>query len=216
MSYRTQEILRMIIPGLYLIAMVLILFFIGGGWGRIATPEQNTIIDVMKGASNVVVLLLPFLGFVVGYIIECIMSICERLLYWLGIPRPSRMVLKGCKMYLLDNTCWLRRELGVGSTITNDQAGKALQKAKLAIQRQSVETFHDSSILARNILGSQLMLTIYTIYNDDWFPCEFWIMLLLFMLLSIYWYHKNCIYVKYVLSEYEKTIKSSHEIINHD
>ena len=70
MSYRIQEILRMIIPGLYLIAMVLILFLIGGGWGRIATPGQNTIIDLLKGASNVVVLLLPFLGFIVGYIIE--------------------------------------------------------------------------------------------------------------------------------------------------
>ena len=208
MSYRTQEILRMIIPGLYLIAMVLILFFIGGGWWRIATPEQNTIIDVLKGASNVVVLLLPFLGFVVDYIIECIMSICERLLYWFGIPRPSKFVLKGCKMYVLYNTYRIRTELGVGSPITNDKAGKALQKAKLAIQWQSVETFHDSSILARNIMGSQLMLTIYTIYNNDWFPCEFWAMLILLLLLSAYWYHKNCIYVKYVLNEYDKTLKS--------
>ena len=208
MSYRTQEILRMIIPGLYLIAMVLILFLIGGGWGRIATPEQNTIIDLLKGASNVVVLLLPFLGFIVGYIIECIMSICERLLYWFGIPRPSKLVLKGCKMYVLDNTCRIREELGVGSPITNDKAGKALQKAKFAIQRQGVETFHDSSILARNIMGSQLMLTIHTIYNNDWFPCEFWAMLILLLLLSAYWYHKNCIYVKYVLNEYDKTLKS--------
>ena len=211
MSYRTQEILRMIIPGLYLIAMVLILFLTGGGWGRIATLEQNTIIDLLKGASNVVVLLLPFLGFVVGYIIECIMSICERLLYWLGIPRPSKLVLKGCKMYLLNDTCRIRKELGVGNPITNDNAGKALQKAKLAIQRQSVETFHDSSILARNIMGSQLMLTIYTIYNNYWFSCEFWAMLILFLLLCAYWYHKSCIYVKYVLSEYEKTLKSKRQ-----
>ena len=207
MSYRTQEILRMIIPGLYLIAMVLIMFLYRGGWDKIVIQEQNTIIEVLKGASNVVVLLLPFLGFVVGYVIECLMSILERLLYCIKVPRPSKMVLLGCKIYYLDDTCKIRKKLGLRSSITNDKAGKALQIAKLAIQRQNVETFHDSSILARNIMGSQLMLTIYTIYNNGWFPCEFWAMLFLFILLSAYWYHKNCIYAKYVLNEYGKTIK---------
>lgn len=208
MSYRTQEILRMIIPGLYLIAMVLIIFLIGGGWDKIAIQEQNTIIEVLKGASNVVVLLLPFLGFVVGYIIECLMSIFERLLYCIRVPRPSKVVLKGCDMYVLDNINDIRKKLGLKGAITNDKAGKALQRAKLAIQRQSVETFHDSSILARNIMGSQLILVIFTVFNNG--PCsfEFWAMLIMFVMLSAYWYHKNCIYVKYVLSEYGKTIKA--------
>lgn len=207
MSYRTQEILRMIIPGLYLIAMLLILFLYRGGWDKIMIQEQNTIIEVLKGASNVVVLLLPFLGFVVGYVIECLMSIFERLLYCIRVPRPSKVVLKGCDMYVLDNINDIRKKLGLKGAITNDKAGKALQRAKLAIQRQSVETFHDSSILARNIMGSQLMLTLYTTYDEGWFPCEFWAMSVLFLLLSAYWYHKNCIYAKYVLNEYGKTLK---------
>ena len=49
MSYRTQEILRMIIPGLYLIVMLLIIFLYRGGWDKIVIQEQNTIIEVMKG-----------------------------------------------------------------------------------------------------------------------------------------------------------------------
>ena len=50
MSYRTQEILRMIIPGLYLIAMLLILLLIGGEWNVINDTDKKTIIDVLKGA----------------------------------------------------------------------------------------------------------------------------------------------------------------------
>ena len=118
-------------------------------------------------------------------------------------------------MYFLDNIYDIRKKLDLKGAITNDKAGKALQIAKLAIQRQNVETFHDSSILARNIMGSQLMLTIYTTYDNVWVPCEFWAMLFLFLILSAYWYHKNCIYAKYVLNEYGKTLKQSHKIINH-
>ena len=43
MSYRTQEILRMIIPGLYLIAMLLILLLIGGEWNVINDTDKKTI-----------------------------------------------------------------------------------------------------------------------------------------------------------------------------
>ena len=105
MSYRTQEILRMIIPGLYLIAMLLILILIGGEWNVINDTDKKTIVDVLKGASNVVVLLLPFLGFVAGYLIECIMSFGERLLYIIGMRRPSKVVLIGSNLYILGHYC---------------------------------------------------------------------------------------------------------------
>ena len=144
MSYRTQEILRMIIPGLYLIAMLLILLLIGGEWNVINDTNKKTIIDVLKGASNVVVLLLPFLGFVAGYMIECIMSFGERLLYAMGIRRPSKVVLSSSKLYVLGNLETIKKELGIEGEITNKKAGEALQKAKQKIERQTVEMFHDT------------------------------------------------------------------------
>ena len=136
MSYRTQEILRMIIPGLYLIAMLLILILIGGEWNVINDTDKKTIIDVLKGASNVVVLLLPFLGFVAGYLIECIMSFGERLLYIIGMRRPSKVVLIGSNLYILGNLSDIRKELAIEGKITNSKAGEALQKAKQKIERQ--------------------------------------------------------------------------------
>lgn len=208
MSYRIQEILRMIIPGLYLIAMLLILFLIGGGWNRISSTDQVTIIDVLKGASNVVVLLLPFLGFVTGYMIECIMAFVERLLYSTGVRRPSKVILKGSPMYVLDNLVEIKRTLRIGNTCTNEESGEALQKAKQSIERQKVEMFHDTSIMARNILGSQLILAVFTAFYCGLFSVEFLGMVMMLLILGVYWYHRNCIYVKYVLSEYGKTLKT--------
>ncbi len=207
MSYRTQEILRMIIPGLYLIAMLLILILIGGEWNVINDTDKKTIIDVLKGASNVVVLLLPFLGFVAGYLIECIMSFGERLLYIIGMRRPSKVVLIGSNLYILGNLSDIRKELAIEGKITNSKAGEALQKAKQKIERQTVEMFHDTSIMARNIMGSQLILTVFAACYSGLLTHEFYGMLMMLLILSVYWYHRNCIYVKYVLSEFGKTIK---------
>lgn len=207
MSYRTQEILRMIIPGLYLIAMLLIVFLIGGGWNEIEIENRNTIIEVLKGASNVVVLLLPFLGFVAGYVIECIMAFGERLLYVVGVRRPSKVVLMDSKMYVLSNLANIKKELKIDGTITNVKAGNAFQKAKQVIERQKVEMFHDTSIMARNIMGSQLILTVFTAFSSGLLSVEFCGMAVMLLILGIYWYHRNCIYAKYVFSEYGKTIK---------
>ena len=208
MSYRTQEIIRMIIPGLYLIAMLMVIFLVGGGWNNIATKDQDTIIDVLKGASNVVVLLLPFIGFVAGYVVECIMAMVERLLYFIGVRRPSRVVLEGSKKYYLTNLESIKKGLSLEKTMNNQKAGGALQAAKQAIERQKVEMFHDSSILARNIMGSQLILAVFTAFYSGLLSLEFWGMIVILLILSFYWYHRNCIYVKYVFSEYGKAIKT--------
>lgn len=207
MSYRAQEILRMIIPGLYLIAMLLIILLIGGEWNKIDIGNQETIIEVLKGASNVVVLLLPFLGFVMGYLIECLMAFGERLIYKLGIRRPSKVVLKGSSMYELGRLNEIKTDLEVEKTFTNDEAGRSLQRAKQRIDRKSVEMFHDTSIMARNIMGSQLLLTFFTARYSGIASCEFVAMLVALIILMAYWYHRNCVYVKYVFSEYGKVIK---------
>lgn len=208
MSYRTQEILRMIIPGLYLIAMLLILIMIGGGWKDIQDNEMRVIIEELKGVSNVVVLLLPFLGFVAGYLIESIMYFGERLLYKIGLSRPSKLILSGSKIYILDNLATIKTDLGIGEEVSNHIAGEALQIAKQKIDRKDVEMFHDTSIMARNIMGSQLILAVFSACYIGLLTKAFLAMIVLLLIMSVYWYHRNCIYVKYVLSEYGKTIKN--------
>ena len=205
MSYRTQEIIRMIIPGLYLIAMLLILLLIGGGWSEIQKNDMDTVIDVLKGASNVVVLLLPFVGFVVGYMIECLMSFGERLLYTIGVRRPSKVVLMGSKLYALSNLDDIKKNLRL-KKITNAETSKALKQAKQAIDLQKVEIFHDTSVMGRNIMGSQVVLAVFASINRGLLSWESFAMLVMLLVLGIYWYHRNCIYVQYVFSEYGRMI----------
>lgn len=209
MSYKTQEMLKMIIPGLYLIAMLLTVFLTGGGWNEIVKENQNSIIEVLKAASNVAVLLLPFVGYVAGYVIECIMALIERLLYVIGVRRPSKVILMDSKMYVLYNLVNIKKKLEINGTITNAEAGRALQKAKQAIERQKVEMFYVTSIMARNIMGSQLIVTVFAAYYRGLFSSVFCGMAMILLILSIYWYHRNCIYAKYVFSEYGMTITES-------
>ena len=72
MNYRFQDIMKMIIPGLYLMAMILVL----------EISRSDFVIDIskLKDLSAIVVLLIPFVGFVVGYFVECIVSI--QPLFW--------------------------------------------------------------------------------------------------------------------------------------
>ncbi len=207
MSYRTQEILRMIIPGLYLFSMVLIIILIGGWWEKLLADDKKSIMDVLKGASNVVVLLLPFLGFVAGYMIECIMAFLERLFYVLGLGRPSKVVLGGCSIYGLNNLDEIKNKLDLKNKLKNKDTGKALQKAKQLIDSQKVEALHDTSIMARNVMGSQIVVWTFTLFYRGFLSYEFLWMSVMLLILGVYWYHRNCIYVKYVFSEFGKTIK---------
>ena len=89
MNYRFQDIMKMIIPGLYLMAMILVL----------EISRSDFVIDTskLKDLSAIVVLLIPFVGFVVGYFVECITAGLEHVLYALGFRRPSKNILNGLK-----------------------------------------------------------------------------------------------------------------------
>lgn len=87
-------------------------------------------------------------------------------------------------------------------------AGQILQTAKQKIDRESVENFRINSILARNIFGSQIVLTIaysfvaYRFYaNEIW-----WFFLVISIIFLIYWIHHNHMYVKYVFAEYARNL----------
>lgn len=211
MTYRIQDILRLIIPGLYLLGGVFSVILYAN-WADVDKYAIGNVCNFVKDFSPVIILLFPFVGFVAGYFVECIMAIIERIIYFIGIPRPSWIVLNQYTgMYYFEKVYLLRGKSSVKSTV----ARNVLQKAKQSINKELVENFYYNSIMARNIAGSQLIISTYlsvSIKANDWiWLCIAWGVSLLFLL---FWYHHNCVYVKYIFAEYaEKTRESKNPIV---
>lgn len=202
MNYRLQDLIKLIIPGLYVVAFVV-------GWQLLFS--NNTInISMIKDFTSIIVLLIPFVGFIVGYFVECVMSAFEHIFYLLGGRRPSKTILNNglWNLYVLNSTNKIRAKHGISGFITNAKANKILQIAKQSIDREKVEVFRLNSMLARNIFGSQLFLTILYGFASDYFYKDgyFYILLAVSLFFFLYWFHHTHIYVKYVLAEYEKTL----------
>lgn len=202
MNYRLQDIMKMIIPGLYLMALVLGYEFLCSDFD-IDTAK-------LKDLSAIVVLLIPFVGFVVGYFVECITAGLEHGWYALGGRRPSKNILEGSSIYPVadiekNNT---KHQISNGS-ITNDKANEALQAAKQSIPNKDlVEPYRNNAALARNIFGAQLIFTVvYAVLLDAFYTEVYWYLSLVVLLAFLgYWNHHNHVYVKYVLAEYGKSL----------
>ena len=138
------------------------------------------------------------------------MSALEHLFYLLGGRRPSKTIL--CKglwsLYVLNSVSKICSKHRISGTISNAKANEILQIAKQNIEREKVEVFRLNSMLARNIFGSQLFLTILYSFASDYFYKDgyFYISLAVSLLFFLYWFHHTHIYIKYVLAEYEKTL----------
>jgi len=200
MNYRLQDLIKLIIPGLYVVAFVV-------GW-QLLFSNNTTNISKIKDYTSIIVLLIPFWGFIVGYFVECAMSALEHLFYLLGGRRPSKTILsKGLwSLYVLNSVNKICSKHRISGTISNAKANEILQIAKQNIDREKVEVFRLNSMLARNIFGSQLFLTILYGFASDYFYKDdyFYILLAVSLLFFLYWFHHSHIYVKYVLAEYEK------------
>ena len=202
MNYRLQDLIKLIIPGLYVVAFVV-------GW-QLLFSNNSIEMSKIKDVTGILVLLIPFVGFIVGYFLECIMSAIEHLYYFLGGRRPSKTILNdGFRgLYVLNSANKVRNKHNCSKPITNDKANEILQIAKQSIDREKVEVFRLNSMLARNIFGSQLFLTIlYGSVSDSFYKDGyFYALLAVSLLFFLYWFHHTHIYVKYVLAEYGKTI----------
>lgn len=202
MNYRLQDIMKMIIPGLYLMALVL-------GY-NILYSDFDIDTSKLKDLSAIVVLLIPFVGFVVGYFVECITAGLEHGWYTLGWRRPSKNIMDGSSMYPVANIEMIKMKHQItNGSITNDKANEVLQAAKQSIMnKEVVEPYRNNAALARNIFGAQLIFTIFYTIGLDAFYTEVYWYLSLFVLLAFfgYWIHHNNVYVKYVLAEYAKSL----------
>ena len=198
---RLQETLRYITPGLYLLALILLIHF-----------EDIMKDDSIKGTitqfSAIFIVLLPFVGFVLGYFIECLMTLFERLLYCFRLSRPSRIILHGkSKAYSLSED--LRKAILKGADVNdNETANRYQQAAKQIVGSNDVVIRHYyQSIMSRHILGAQLIASIYYLaFAGGWSWFNLLYSAILIALLLYFWYHQNCVYMKYLFAEYGKKL----------
>lgn len=202
MNYRLQDIMKMIIPGLYLMALIL-------GY-EILNSNFDIDTSKWKDLSAMVVLLIPFVGFVLGYFVECVTAGIEHGWYALRWRRPSKNILKGSSKYPVANIEKIKTEHQLTSgKISNDKANEVLQTAKQCIpNKEVVEPYRNNATLARNIFGAQLIFTIiYAALLDAFYTEVYWYLSLFALLVFLgYWIHHNHVYVKYVLAEYGKSL----------
>ena len=74
MNYRIEELIRFIIPGLY-IAAILGIIAVCSNWESIMGTNGIAIINFIGSTSGIILLLIPFIGFLLGYMVEVMMSI---------------------------------------------------------------------------------------------------------------------------------------------
>ena len=210
MTYKISDILRMIIPGLYFITLCL---GIGVDLEIIRINETTPFFKLLTSTfANVIVILLPFLGYIVGYIINICSSYIERVVYRRKImKRPSQIVLEFNEDYRLNDVAKLLEHYQI-SEVNNQTAHKAFLLAIEEIsQSDRINTHFEQSVFARNIAGTQFLFTVIALvamFLGGFFSfIGFIISLLLFLLCLYNWRRQSCVYAKYVFSELEKEIE---------
>lgn len=209
MTYKFSDILRMIIPGLYFITLSL---GISVDLEIIRIDEENPFFKLLTSTfANVIVILLPFLGYIVGYIINICSSYMERLVYRIKkMKRPSQIVLGFNEDYRLKDVSKILAHYGINE-VNEQTAHKAFLMAKEEItQSDRINTHFEQSTFARNIAGVQLLYTLIAFvsmfFGGLYSLISFVISAVLCVICLYNWRRQSCVYAKYVFSELEKKI----------
>lgn len=209
MTYKFSDILRMIIPGLYFITLSL---GISVDLEIIRIDEATPFLKLLTSTfANVIVILLPFLGYIVGYIINICSSYMERLVYRSNIlKRPSQIVLGFNEDYRLKDVSKILAHYGINE-VNEQTAHKAFLLAKEEIpQSDRINTHFEQSAFARNIAGVQLLFTLIALasmfFGGLYSLISFVISAVLCVICLYNWRRQSCVYAKYVFSELEKNM----------
>lgn len=209
MTYKFSDILRMVIPGLYFITLCL-----GASVDLeiIRIDETTPFFKLLTSTfANVIVILLPFLGYIVGYIINICSSYMERLVYRSNIlKRPSQIVLGFNEDYRVKNVCEILAHYDINE-VSEQTAHKAFLLAKEEIsQSDRINTHFEQSTFARNIAGVQLLFTLIAFasmfFGGLYSLISFVISAVLCVICLYNWRRQSCVYAKYVFSELEKNL----------
>lgn len=201
MTYRWQEIIKILIPGFYL------LFGIGISVLINHNAFDKGIVEIIGKLSAILLVLLFFAAFVVGYINEIISGGLEYLMYHWGIPRPSRLILNNSftRFHIVRNSD-LRNKLGLQGNdfVDNGKSAKALTQAKQSINMDGCQEFYYQSVLSRNLFFAHLFTSIIMFFILGWS----WILFVftVSVVLLLYWqcWKMNLVYVKKIFLEYLK------------
>ncbi len=201
MTYRWQEIIKILIPGFYL------LFGIGISVLINHNAFDKGIVEIIGKLSAILLVLLFFAAFVVGYINEIISGGLEYLMYHWGIPRPSRLILNNSftRFHIVRNSD-LRNKLGLQGNgfVDNGKSAKALIQAKQSINMDGCQEFYYQSVLSRNLFFAHLFTSIIMFFILGWS----WILFVFTVSvgLLLYWqcWKMNLVYVKKIFLEYLK------------
>lgn len=209
MTYKFSDILRMIIPGLYFITLSL---GISVDLEIIRIDEETPFFKLLTSTfANVMVILLPFLGYIVGYIINICSSYMERLVYRIKkMKRPSQIVLGFNEDYRLKDVSKILAHYGINE-VNEQTAHKAFLLAKEEIsQSDRINTHFEQSTFARNIAGVQLLYTLIAFvsmfFGGLYSLISFVISAVLCVICLYNWRRQSCVYAKYVFSELEKNM----------
>lgn len=209
MTYKFSDILRMIIPGLYFITLSL---GISVDLEIIRIDEETPFFKLLTSTfANVIVILLPFLGYIVGYIINICSSYMERLVYRIKkMKRPSQIVLGFNEDYRLKDVSKILAHYGINE-VNEQTAHKAFLLAKEEIsQSDRINTHFEQSTFARNIAGVQLLFTLIAFasmfFGGLYSLISFVISAVLCVICLYNWRRQSCVYAKYVFSELEKNM----------
>lgn len=209
MTYKFSDILRMIIPGLYFITLSL---GISVDLEIIRIDEETPVFKLLTSTfANVIVILLPFLGYIVGYIINICSSYMERLVYRIKkMKRPSQIVLGFNEDYRLKDVSKILAHYGINE-VNEQTTHKAFLLAKEEIsQSDRINTHFEQSTFARNIAGVQLLYTLIAFvsmfFGGLYSLISFVISAVLCVICLYNWRRQSCVYAKYVFSELEKNM----------
>ncbi len=210
MTYKFSDILRMIIPGLYFITLSL---GISVDIEIIRIDKATPFFKLLTSTfANVIVILLPFLGYIVGYIINICSSYIERVVYRRKImKRPSQIVLGFNEDYRLKDVSKILAHYVINE-VNEQTAHKAFLLAKEEIsQSDRINTHFEQSTFVRNIAGVQLLFTLIAFasmfFGGLYSLISFVISLLLSLVCLYNWRRQSCVYAKYVFSELEKNLQ---------
>lgn len=207
MNYKFQDILKIVIPGLYLAFPISVVIYMTDSDGQYV---PNELLNMLKTPfANAIAVFLPFGGYIIGYLLNVVASGLERFAYekeWL--KRPSLHVLQKWdkEYYVKDSEC-IFKTLGLTKTFSSENTRLAFRKAKMRIKWNDViDNFYLQSIIARNILMAHIIVIIacaVVLIIDA--SCAMSVTMIILALIAwclfLNWRRKSFLYVERVFAE---------------
>lgn len=206
MNFRFKEIIRYIIPGLYIIFQIV---------GYVCATNYLGVITFLKeqkdtGFVTIVLFAVPLISYLIGYFIEIGASAAEYNLYKCKLfKRPSYTILKNKdRRYKINNLEGLYIKVGTehDQIKNNTDAKDVFDIANQNINNRSCcEEFFYQMMVARNMLTAQVIMSIVLfilMFINITSFCIFLISIIIVMVLYYRWWQISMSYTKHVLLQF--------------